>query len=77
MKLVSEGEGLKTTVNVVEELGADAYVFGTAEVNGEEHDIIARVDGRKPPAKGEAVHFAPESGHLHLFSTSTGERLLD
>ena len=77
MKLVGEGEGLKTTVNVVEELGADAYVFGTAEVNGQEHDVIARVDGRKPPAKGEAVHFAPASGHLHLFSTTTGERLLD
>ena len=45
MKLVGEGEGLKTTVNVVEELGANAYVFGTAEVNGEEHDSIARVDG--------------------------------
>ncbi len=77
MKLVGAGEGLKTTVNVVEELGADAYVFGTAEVNGEEHDVIARVDGRKPPGKGEAVHFAPEPGHLHLFSTSTGERLID
>jgi multiple sugar transport system ATP-binding protein len=77
MKLVSAGEGLKTVVNVVEELGADAYVFGTAEVNGEEHDVIARVDGRTPPAKGEAVHFAPAQGHLHLFSTTTGERLLD
>jgi multiple sugar transport system ATP-binding protein len=77
MNLVGAGEGLNTVVNVVEELGADAYVFGTAEVNGEEHDIIARVDGRKPPAKGEAVHFAPSPGHLHLFSTTTGERLVD
>ena len=77
MKLVTEGQGLKTVVNVVEELGADAYVFGTAEVNGEEHDIIARVDGRKPPGKGDAVYFAPAEGHLHLFSTKTGERLID
>jgi multiple sugar transport system ATP-binding protein len=77
MDLVGQGEGLKTTVNVVEELGADAYVFGTAEVNGAEHDIIARVDGRKPPAKGEEVFFAPAQGHLHLFSTTTGERLGD
>ena len=37
--------------------------------------IIARVDGRKPPAKGEQVQFAPKQGHLHLFSTETGERL--
>jgi multiple sugar transport system ATP-binding protein len=77
MNLVGEGQGLKTVVNVVEELGADAYVFGTAEVNGEEHDVIARVDGRKPPGKGESVNFAPAAGHLHLFSTTTGERLID
>ena len=77
MDLVAEGKGLKTVVNIVEELGADAYVYGTAEVNGKEHDIIARVDGRKPPAKGESVYFAPSAGHLHLFSTTTGERLID
>jgi multiple sugar transport system ATP-binding protein len=75
MDLVSEGQGLATVVNLVEELGADAYVYGTAEVNGTEHQIIARVDGRKPPEKGESVYFAPVPGHLHLFSTQSGERL--
>jgi multiple sugar transport system ATP-binding protein len=75
MDLVGPDAGLKTTVNVVEELGADAYVYGTADVNGKEYQIIARVDGRKPPAKGEEVNFAPSSGHLHLFSTQDGERL--
>ena len=75
MALVGAGEGLKTTVNLVEELGADAYVYGTADVNGQQLDVIARVDGRKPPEKGEAVNFAPKPGHLHLFSTTTGERL--
>ena len=75
MDLVGEGEGIKTTVNVVEELGADAYVYGTADVNGREYDIIARVDGRKPPQKGEVVHFAPQPGQLHLFSTGDGKRL--
>ena len=75
MSLVGEGEGLKTTVNLVEELGADAYVYGTADVNGQQLDVIARVDGRKPPEKGESVNFAPKPGHIHLFSTTTGERL--
>src|SRR4051794_6003641 len=36
MDLVGPEAGLKTTVNVVEELGADAYVYGTADVNGKE-----------------------------------------
>ena len=44
-------------------------------MNGQDHDIIARVDGRKPPEKGATVNFAPKAGHLHLFSTTTGERL--
>jgi multiple sugar transport system ATP-binding protein len=75
MTMVGQGEGLKTTVNLVEELGADAYVYGTADVNGTPLDIIARVDGRKPPEKSEQVFFAPKPGHVHLFSTTTGERL--
>ncbi len=75
MELVGDGQGLKTTVNLVEELGADAYVYGTADVNGQDLDVIARVDGRKPPEKGATVNFAPKPGHLHLFSTTSGERL--
>ena len=75
MDIVAEGQGLKTVVNLVEELGADAYVYGTADVDGKPYDIIARVDGRKPPEKGQTVNFAPKQGHIHLFSTETGERL--
>jgi len=75
MDIVGEGKGLKTTINLVEELGADAYVYGEAEVHGNTHDIIARVDGRRPPMKGETVYFAPKQGHVHLFSTVTGLRL--
>ncbi|HEX6920880.1 MAG TPA: sn-glycerol-3-phosphate ABC transporter ATP-binding protein UgpC [Actinomycetes bacterium] len=75
METVGEGKGVKTVVTLVEELGADAYVYGAADINGEEHEIIARVDGRRPPAKGETVHFAPTPGHVHLFSTTSGERL--
>ena len=75
MELVAEGQGLQTTVNLVEELGADAYVYGTADVSGKPYDIIARVDGRRPPEKGESVYFAPKQGHVHLFSTESGERL--
>ncbi len=75
MELVADGEGLSTTINLVEELGADAYVYGIAELNGVEHDVIARVDGRKPPEKGSTVDFRPKEGHVHLFSTESGLRL--
>jgi multiple sugar transport system ATP-binding protein len=75
MEVVSPGSGLATEVEVVEELGADAYVYGSTEVDGERRSVIARVDGRTPPDKGSVLHFAPRGGHLHLFSGDTGERI--
>jgi multiple sugar transport system ATP-binding protein len=75
MELVGDEQGLRTQVNVVEELGADAYVYGTGELEGHSYPLVARVDGRRPPEKGSTVYFAPKSGHVHLFSTETGERL--
>jgi multiple sugar transport system ATP-binding protein len=75
MELVGSGQGLKTEVNLVESLGADAYVYGVARLGDTDHHVIARVDGRRPPQKGEVVEFAPKSGHVHVFSTATGQRL--
>jgi multiple sugar transport system ATP-binding protein len=67
--------GIVTTVEVVEELGADAYVYATMKSGDEELPIIARVDGRRPPQKGEVVHFQPKEDHVHLFHVESGERL--
>ena len=67
--------GLPIEVDVVEELGADAYVYGRTVLSDGEHQIIARVDGRRPPAKGEVLHVTPRRGHVHLFDAASGERL--
>ncbi|WP_299960204.1 ABC transporter ATP-binding protein [uncultured Modestobacter sp.] len=67
--------GLPVEVDVVEELGADAYVYGRTRVGDAEHEIIARVDGRTPPRKGDVLHVLPRGGHVHLFDTTSGERL--
>ena len=75
MEVVGEGAGLPTEVEVVEELGADAYVYGSAEVGGERRAVIARVDGRTPPDKGALLHFAPREGRLHMFAGDSGERI--
>jgi multiple sugar transport system ATP-binding protein len=69
--------GVAVTVNVVEELGADGYVYGTADVAGEQKDIVVRVGGRQVPLKGDVLHIVPRAGETHVFSTSTGERLSD
>jgi multiple sugar transport system ATP-binding protein len=76
-------------VDVVEELGADAYIYGSTKAHqhvdaddddneaGIEKPFIARVDGRKPPAKGETVYLAPKQGHVHVFDAESGLRLGD
>ncbi|MGW0776509.1 ABC transporter ATP-binding protein [Streptomyces sp. NPDC002835] len=69
--------GLAVSVNVVEELGADGYVYGSAEVGGQHKDLVVRVGGRSVPEKGSELHVVPQAGELHVFSTSTGERLSD
>jgi multiple sugar transport system ATP-binding protein len=69
--------GLAVTVNVVEELGADGYVYGSAQVGSETKDLVIRVGGRQIPDKGSVLHVVPRAGETHVFSTSTGERLSD
>jgi multiple sugar transport system ATP-binding protein len=72
-----DGEGLPVTVDVVEELGADAYIYGsTTETAGDIKPIIVRVDGRTPPKKGAVVHLTPKKGeHVHLFNPESGLRI--
>ena len=72
-----EPAGMAITVNVVEELGADAFVYGTAHVNGQDKDLVVRVGGREVPEKGSELHVVPRTGETHVFATSSGERLSD
>ncbi|AIV40945.1 MULTISPECIES: ABC transporter ATP-binding protein [unclassified Curtobacterium] len=73
----TSGEGLPVTVDVVEELGADGYLYGHADVNGQRTDIVARVDGRSHPSIGDTIVITPKQGHVHAFDTESGERLDD
>jgi multiple sugar transport system ATP-binding protein len=73
--LVLGEHGLRVEVDVVEELGADAFVYGTALLAGEEHLITARVDGSAPPIKGQTLHFTARPGRIHVFSRHDGHRL--
>ncbi|MET9221337.1 ABC transporter ATP-binding protein [Streptomyces sp. NPDC088197] len=76
--LTKEGPaGLAVTVNVVEELGADGYVYGSAKVGDEDKDVVIRVGGRAIPEKGSVLHVVPRAGETHVFATSSGERLTD
>jgi multiple sugar transport system ATP-binding protein len=75
-RLVSkEDGGLPVDVTVVEELGADGFVYGTSRVEGTPHDLIVRVSARDSVHKGETIYVTTDPKSVHVFDTDTGERL--
>jgi multiple sugar transport system ATP-binding protein len=80
-ELANAGEaGIGIDVGVVEELGADAFVYGTLTGLPEDQlitakQITARIHGRTPPHRGETVRLQIEPTHVHVFSKRTGERI--
>jgi multiple sugar transport system ATP-binding protein len=68
-------DGVPAQVELVEELGADAYVFCLAELGGEITKLVARVDTRHVPQRGERVALCPAPGDVHVFDAESGERL--
>jgi len=72
-------------VSVVEELGSDAYVYGSlAGAHNEAQNmhsgagdaqLIVRIDPRTVPNKGDQIWVTIRPGEQHYFSASTGDRL--
>ena len=73
-------------VEVVEELGSDAYIYGHlagadsghglgSGSEGKGEQLIVRVPPRTAPKPGGVIHTRIKEGQQHNFSASTGERL--
>jgi multiple sugar transport system ATP-binding protein len=82
VELVGDGAGFPMKVDVVEELGSDAYVYGRLgdveeEIRPTDTRTIVRVDPRDPPAVGSTAHLRIRDNELHIFSPTTGARLGD
>jgi multiple sugar transport system ATP-binding protein len=76
LRLDGQAGGFPLTVDVVEALGAEAYVYGRVTLpDGSGHELILRADGRAAPAKGSLVHVSIAGQHIHVFDTVSGERL--
>ena len=76
-RMTGPEDGLPIRTTVVEELGADAYVYGTSEVEGTPSSLIVRTSGRSHGSKGEVFHVTTDPHNVHVFDTETGERLSD
>ena len=79
-EMSDNNQGIAIDIAVVEELGADAYIYGT--VGGEQDEDLAhaqqlnaRIHGRTPPKRGSTVRFAADPAHVHVFSDKTQLRI--
>jgi multiple sugar transport system ATP-binding protein len=76
-------KGFDVLVEVVEELGADAFVYGTpvdtsvkfANVTEEGAQVIVRWDPKNPPKPGQTITVTANPAVIHLFNSTTGERI--
>ncbi|HEX4680913.1 MAG TPA: ABC transporter ATP-binding protein [Gaiellaceae bacterium] len=64
-------EGIPAEVEMVEEIGADSYVFAAAGVG----KLVARVETKLAPERGARITLRPRAGEAHLFDPATGARL--
>jgi multiple sugar transport system ATP-binding protein len=78
VEFVGPGQGFPVEVQVVEELGSDAYAYGRLHTEDDAAAgklLVLRADARRPPAKGELVHVAIRPGEAHVFSPESGLRV--
>jgi multiple sugar transport system ATP-binding protein len=71
----AEDGGLPVEVTVVEELGSDAFVYGTSGVEGTPNSIIVRVSARDAIHKGDVIHVTTDPHQVHVFDAESGDRL--
>jgi multiple sugar transport system ATP-binding protein len=75
--------GFHVLVEVVEELGADAFVYGKpadtsvkfANATDEGAQVIVRWDPKNPPKPGQTITVGVNPAIIHLFNSTTGERI--
>ena len=75
--------GFDVLVEVVEELGSDAFVYGKpadssvkfANVTDEGAQVIVRWDPKNPPRPGQTVTVSANQSSVHLFNATSGERI--
>ena len=73
--IAGDSDGIRARVEVIEDIGADAYVFCSADLGGQQTRLVARTDVRSAPKQGENVSLKPRAEEAHLFDSETGERL--
>jgi multiple sugar transport system ATP-binding protein len=82
LEIAGDGAGIPVVVNLVEELGAEAYVYaqlaehaGLAAVTAAP-DVIVRVDPHSAPRSGARISLHAKEGSMLLFDCESGARII-
>ena len=80
LELTSDGNGISAVVNLVEELGAESFVYcqlaeGARDTVTAAPDIIVRIDPNRAPRSGETIKLHVKEGSALLFDAATGARI--
>ncbi|MBR7742195.1 ATP-binding cassette domain-containing protein [Phycicoccus sp. BSK3Z-2] len=78
----SDPEGIDLTVELVESLGSESFVYGRrgpldpADDAPDTERVTIKTEKRVPVAVGETVRVRPVESEVHVFDGSSGERLV-
>jgi len=80
MHLVGEGQGIPVLVNVVEQLGSDAFLYTKLASEGTDDvlhpsDVVVRTEPRSSVAAGQKLWLGVREGALHVFDAQTQQRV--
>ena len=67
--------GVTARVEMVEELGSDAYAVCVVDLPAGPTNLTIRVDPWLAPTRGEQLTLGSRTGEVHVFHPETGERL--
>ncbi len=71
----ADAGGLPIKVTVVEELGADSFIYGTSDIEGTPNNLTVRISARGTVRKGDVLHVTTDPANVHVFDTGSGARL--
>ncbi|OFE17682.1 sugar ABC transporter ATP-binding protein [Humibacillus sp. DSM 29435] len=70
-------ESLAISVDLVESLGSESFVYGRPVGAEEASRVTVRLEKRTHLRVGDVVNVVPNQGEVHVFDASTGDRISD
>ncbi|GAA2696636.1 MULTISPECIES: ABC transporter ATP-binding protein [Actinoplanes] len=73
--VTESAEALPIKVDLVEDLGSDANVYGHSDLSGDSERFVVRTERRYMPHMGETIYIKPNTDAIHVFHATSGARI--